>query len=354
MSLADSAGIVVAEERLDDVLSGIAALLSRTRTKPVTAERFDWLYRKNPDGQASIWSLRHASDGEMIGFTACLPRRMLVGGQTRICWNGVDFSIDPRFRTLGPAAKLRRQARLGIEAGRADFLYAHPNNRMAVVHRLVGHKPVGAMVRLARPLRLGPYAGERLKSSTFGRVAGAVLDPLYRLSCRESWSGGDPHVRFVAEPRFDEAFDELFSRHARVRRIVGVRDSRYLNWRYAQNPLYRTHALRYDRDGRLLGYLLFTTEGEVLHVKDLFPVEDPAVLSALIGAAVRMGWSTGLKGLSIAVLEHNPLIQILSSHGFRVRTDHSQMYAYCTPQAGWHDTVLSPQEWFLISGDRDV
>ena len=35
-------------------------------------------------------------------------------------------------------------------------------------------------------------------------------------------------------------------------RAIGVRDARYLTWRYADNPLYKSHAVLAVRDGRLV------------------------------------------------------------------------------------------------------
>ncbi|RPI83368.1 MAG: hypothetical protein EHM42_08485, partial [Planctomycetaceae bacterium] len=136
-----SSQVTVAEEPVEPALAEVRELLVRTRTYDISLDRLRWMYLANPDGPAVLWTVRQ--EGELQGFTACLPRRMRVNGQPLRAWIGADFSMDPRQRTLGPAALLRRQARLGIEAGRADFLYAHPNERMALVHRRVGHQALG-------------------------------------------------------------------------------------------------------------------------------------------------------------------------------------------------------------------
>lgn len=354
MPLSNAASYDVVGESFEGSLSQMVALLNQTRAKPVTAERFEWLYRRNPDGPAVIWSVRQGQTGEMVGFTACLPRRILVDGQLHTCWNGADFSVAPRYRTLGPAVKLRRAARLGIEAGRADFLYAHPNNRLAEIHRLVGHEPVGSMIRLVRPLQLGAYIGDRLHSPRIGGLAGAVLDPLYRLGCRETWRRPCTDVRFVPNVRFDGRFDELFERHVHRRRVLGVRDAAYLTWRYGQNPQYATDSLLVEHGERLAGYLLFMeAEGRGM-IKDVFPADAPDLVASLLQAAVRTGWSLGWRSLSIGLLEQSPLLPVLHACGFRLRSDRTQMFAFAPANAGWRDAVYSPACWFLNSGDRDV
>ena len=98
----------VTEEPLDRVRGAAVSLLNATRRDPIDESRFDWMYRSNPDGPAVLWSVRETGSADLAGFTVALPRRMIVDGELRSAWNCADFSMDPRYRTLGPAIKLRR------------------------------------------------------------------------------------------------------------------------------------------------------------------------------------------------------------------------------------------------------
>src|SRR5579872_5481225 len=124
----------VQEIPANSVGESIIALFNQTRRYKRDATRFDWLYFKNPDGPAVLWTVKESATGELAGFTVALPRRMLVDGIVRCCWNCADFSIHPNHRSLGPAIKLRRAAKDAINAGQVDFLYAHPNEQMEVIH----------------------------------------------------------------------------------------------------------------------------------------------------------------------------------------------------------------------------
>ena len=187
----------IVEEPLDVARDDAIAVLDATRRHDVDVTRFQWLYCDNPDGPAVLWAIRKAETGEMAGFTVALPRRMLVNGEIVRAWNGADFSILPRFRTLGLAIKLRRAAKDGVDAGRVDFLYAHPNEKMAVIHGKVGHTPIGEMVRYAKVLKTAPYIERKVGSGALAAVGGAVMDPLLRFAGAESrqnatrrfWSG---------------------------------------------------------------------------------------------------------------------------------------------------------------------
>jgi hypothetical protein len=331
------------------------AVLNATRDRQSDASRFDWLYLQNPDGNAIVWILRDGETGEVAGFTAAIPRRMWVHGAERMCWIGSDFSVLPQYRTLGLAVKLRRAAKIEIDAGRAAFLYAHPNDRMAVIHSRVGHSPVGNMIRLARPLRVGPLVAERVSSRAVGLAAGAILDPAIRWTDSASWSTRKYEFLHLPTAAFDSRFDDLFTREGRQPdAVIGVRDSTYLNWRYAANPCYRSEVLLALRRGELAGFAVFVREGESMSIKDIFPTRHPGIVGGLLQELRRFGYRSGLQSVSMTLLESNPIVGVLRCQGFRQRAETSQMFAYSPPDRPWAAAVVSPDQWRLTVGDRDL
>jgi hypothetical protein len=354
MLLSGKMSFGVVEESLSAAKEAVIALFNETRRDGGGAARYDWLYRANPDGEAVLWCVRKEPTGELAGFTVALPRRVVVDGQVRTGWNGADFSMLPKYRTLGLAVRLRRAAKEGIDAGRVDFLYAHPNERMALIHTKVGHQPVGRMLRHAKPLKTAPYLRERMQKKALADLVGPLLDPWLRVGSREWRHRTSTDVRLVDAPRFDERYDRLMDEAAGCARVFGVRDARYLNWRYAENPLYRTHALEAREGNRLRGYLLFMVEGQTANVKDFFPPNDETVARDLIAAVIREGRRRRLKSLSVTTLEGNAWDARFAEFGFGRRPESSRMFAYAAADRPWRDVVRDEQSWFLTVGDRDV
>ena len=345
----------IREASTDETLQDCLAIFNATRSQESFSERFEWLYRKNPDGDAVVWTIRQDETDLTVGFTAALPRRVLVNGIVRTCWIGSDFSVLPRYRTLGLAVKLRRAAKDAIDAGRADFLYAHPNDRMAVIHKRVGHCQVGSMVRLAKPLKTGPYIADLTSSPRLGNLAGVVLDPIRRLTDRAAGSEKRYTVRHETAARFDERFDRLFAEETRNHQgVVVIRDALHLNWRYAENPLYDTHLLTLNEQGRLAGYALYVMDGNTVNVKDVFPMDNGEVSTSLLTALVRTGYQQGWQSISVTTLGTSPLLSRLEELGFRRRAETSSMFAYCRAERPWSDTVTDATQWLLNAGDRDV
>jgi hypothetical protein len=325
----------VSEEPVDRSWEEAMKVLNATRRQPVPAERFDWLYRRNPDGKAVLWAARDNNSNTMLGFTVALPRRAMVEGSHQLVWNCADFSIHKQCRTLGIALKLRRLAKEGVDLGRVNILYAHPNDGMAVIHLKVGHFPIGHMIRYAKALRTAGYLSHKFRSNALGGLVGRVADPILRFAGRESRHRATMATTLISPAAFDDRFDDL-------------------NWRYVQNPLYQTEMLIAEKGLRLAGYLLFVVQDGVANIKDLFPPCEPVVARDLIVALVRESRRRRLSSISVGLLEGNPLVPILNEFGFHERPDTSTMYSYVSPESPLHEAVKNPSSWFITVGDRDV
>ncbi|MCG8648421.1 MAG: hypothetical protein MI861_01230 [Pirellulales bacterium] len=344
-------GLIVQRESLDSAREDAIATLKATRSIPVDEYRYRWLYQSNPDGQAVLWAVRDQDSGAMAGFTVCLPRRMTLDGRQVTAWNGADFSILPKFRTLGVALKLRRAAKLEIDDGAAELLYSHPNEKMQVIHEKVGHFCVGRMERYSKPLRLGQKLAPRMPGwaatavdATLGRVVTTSVPELVHRYQHE--------VKFAPSLQFNDDYDHLFADTCHQRGLVGVRDQRYLDWRYRQYPDQKFQLIEAFRNGRLAGFLIFLPKQESYLIQDVFG-SDPHTKLDLIVHAVRTARAAGAQSISMTLLEQSELISILQRVGFRLRPDHSHMFTYAANDQ-LQPQIADPKQWLIHVGDRDV
>lgn len=352
------APFAVERESAASVLDLARDLLIETRHMDISPRRMQWMYQENPDGPAVVWSLRERSTGKLAGFTAGLPRRMLVRGQPRTAWNCADFSVLPAYRTLGLAVRLRRAAREEVDAGAVDFLYAHPNERMQMIHERAGHTGVGTIVRYAFVLHAARFIREHVRPAALGAaagwLAGTLADPWLHWRSPAWRQRPAAHIRIEPEPRFDDRFDRLFAERGGELPVVGVRDARYLQWRYGEHPLYRTQAVLAVRDGKLHGFALFTQHDRVAILKDIFPPDDPQLVRDLVVGLVRRLRRTGAETLSFWALEGNPALPALIELGFLRRPEISRMFAYAPAASPLSESLLDHRGWHITHGDRDI
>jgi hypothetical protein len=351
----DHSPVEVREEPAGQVLEEVLGMLNLTRPRrgerPIAFLR--WKYLENPDGVAVVWTVRTRPEGKLVGFTACIPRRVVVRGTEQLAWVGADFSIHPEFRTLGPAVKLRRQASLQINTGRAAFLFAHPNDKMASIHARCGHIPLGAMIQLARPLQLASKLARRTGGAFLKHIARWGVDPLLRTAMR-LWTPQLSSVQRLPAPVFDQRFDALFATHAQSFPVIGVRDARYLNWRWSPRSGDNPQVLVDLEGGELRGYAVFTTDREDIVIRDLFPGHDTRVMNRLLSALVREAVIGGISELRAYFLEGNPLIALLRNRYFFHRMEPTTTYVYVPPRSALYDDVINHRAWFMSVADRDV
>ena len=113
--------------------------MMRHHLTPLSNERrFNWLYKKNPEGQASVWVLIHSATNSIVGSAAFVPRRMYFGKEEVRCALLVDMWIHPEYRTLGPALKLQRACLDEVRARGYSLYYDFPQSSMLAVYKRLG------------------------------------------------------------------------------------------------------------------------------------------------------------------------------------------------------------------------
>ena len=141
-----------------------------------------------------------------------------------------DTMIDPQYRRQGLFVQLARRLYEQLEA-RHDIhlVWGFPNRRSlpGFVNRL-GWRMAPPLPLMVRPLR--PLA-----------MLCRSVKPLRRFLKIPEIQKGFPNkpftiktstVRISTLTHFDTAFDQLWKKNVPMNKVIQIRDSRYLNWRY--------------------------------------------------------------------------------------------------------------------------
>ncbi len=349
--------INIIEADLDTQLETAMELLNENRSHKTDIKRFEWLYLKNPYGRAITWFAVDDKTGSIAGFTSALPRKMRVFGEEIICWNCSDFSINKKYRTLGVAIKLRKAAKLSVDSNRITFLYAHPNDRMRVIHLKVGHNEMGKMMRLAKPLRVDYKVKERIKNPVLAKPVSALGNVVLKLKDKRLPASSSFQFKVYSDKefRFDSQFDKLFNTVSDSSGIFGVRDSEYLNWRYIDCPLtsFNIGTLT-DRDN-LLGYVVFYVEDSIAVMKDIFSVNDRDVKTSLLANWLNYLNEKKINSATATFLTSNLWVEDFKGAGFVPRDDStSSVIVYSNSDYKYSKELLDDKNWYMTVGDRDV
>lgn len=318
------------------------------------AARYDWIYLNNPLGQAKAWIIWNEKNNEAVGFTGVFPRAVYINGQRYVGWNCGDFSIQKKYRTLGIALKLRKAAKDVVDSGEIPFLYAHPNERMEVIHLKAGHQKIARMQRYALMARSDRLVSRFMPAGFWQKMITAPLNLMlstqYRFVGTGGWSA-EIRSRVEAGPAHEDIFKSMINRFP----VIGSRDAEYLNWKFGRNPNHSFLQMDMYKYNTLAASVFFFIRKDTLHLVDvLFGDADhdaPAVFSLFIKTIIRK--YAQVTSLSFILQEYNPLIPALKSLGFTFRDDAtSAVISYAGAELA--DEIYNGTKWYMTVGDRDA
>ena len=291
----------------------------RAHLNPLADDRrFDWLYLKNPHGQARIWIASDLDSGDIVGTCAALPRLFYIRGQEEKGCVFADFWVHPNYRSLGPALQLQR-ACMSIVGGEACAIaYDFPRLSMAAVYKRLGVQVYDSLVRHSKVVRANRILSSRIGSPTVVRPLSLVAN--LGLDLLDRWRSNLTQCDVSLErDSCGEEYSELARCEGSTYELCVARTADYLNWRYCRHFKQR-HEIIAARQGRkLLAYLVFIDHGDVGQVVDFLGGHDENVASALVSGLVAELRSRGTLSINVSLLTMDTRVSSFYRMGFRPR-----------------------------------
>lgn len=313
--------------------------------------RYDWLYDNNPHGQAVTWLAVERTTGEPVGCTSIFPRRVMVNGLERIGGIGGDCIIEPRVRRQGLATALHAASFTEMRERGVDFMYGPPtpNNFGALVK--AGSHPVTNYKRSVRPLTSrGAYRAAFSRVPTKGEAQLAHIPIMVFDRLTKSDASGFT----VEEVRdFGIEFDAMFERAGAGHKVVCVRNSEYLTWRYVDVPGRRQIPLAIRQNEELVGFLAMERAGESAAIADLFCAPDAKLMDAILQLAIEYSSAVGCSVLEFSTTQESSLARRLLRHGFIGREERGFQVAVSNddPQI---EALTNAHSWHFTEADQDM
>ena len=297
---------------------------------------WQWKFRDNPTGQIHTMVAEHATAG-LVGAYVTLPAHYWIEGKRRIVGQCVDLWVLPEHRRAGP------RPGLFVNLANAHYeLWGGKGEHQNSVHH---GWPIATWRIGQKYLR---YEMVRDWDFLFREVPPGGLPP--RASARGL------EVRKVA--RFDAATDALWAEFAKTTQLATIRDSRYLNWRYADahDAHYELYECRERATGRLRGLCVVARTDFVLPntcfiVDWLAPADDHDATVALVATAERRASELGAAALATLFQHRDPRFLQFQRLGFLV---YGTIYFQVVIPFDVHETHFYKEQWYHTLGDSDL
>jgi hypothetical protein len=321
--------------------------LSENLAPGAHASRFDWLYLESPCGPARAW-MAVDERAQTIGVAAAFPRDFRVADSVERVWVLGDFCIARKHRSLGPALSLQR---ICLESLSSAICCDFPSQSMLPIYRRLGIPTLGQHVRYVKLLKVDEkvrqFVRNRFLASPLIQIGNWTL-ALGRLS--ESIPDG---VTFsLHEEECGEEFDTIDSRSSSPHPVRGLRNARYLNWRYLRNPLRQYRLITARRGSELVGYAVVEADGPYSMIADLRTTDPENIVPGLLAYTEGVLREMGVRNINAHLLEGCYLVPYLRRAGFYPR-ESVPVVAYARDEIRSLSGIHDPSNWFLLAGDRE-
>jgi GNAT superfamily N-acetyltransferase len=311
--------------------------------------RWDWQYRRNPNnpvGAPVIWIAREGPT--VVGQYATMPVRLWVRGQEVDGSWGMDVMVAPERQRQGIGEVLFRTWDRHVAASLGLGL-SEPSQQLFRKLRWPEPGPIPCLVK--------PLTRRALKRpdwpEAFNGIVSAITLPFVKLVARSRPLAAQ--IEIVR--RFPSGFDELWARVAPKLEFAVRRDTRYLNWKYAEAPHVRYSLAVLRREERAEGYAVYRhvqqPRGRVTLLVDfLVDPDDPDGMTTLLGwvdREARQADSDKVRTYALhtgfrRLLRRSGYFTVKSAMAFTVKVNGTEV-----PPDFYDDT----SRWHVTLGDSD-
>jgi hypothetical protein len=336
---------------LDSERNTLVGILERNLPELPHARRFEWLYDKNPAGNAWSWFAIDESLPSPIGVASVVPRFMWVGESVKLCGQVADFAIDPGYRSLGPAMLLQKATFDPVKGGLLSFCYdCPPDDRGMSTFRRMGMEENCRMRRFARPLRVERRLAQKLNSKNLASVIAVLGNLVLRILSTRRHSASEIEIS-VHEGRFGTEFTELDRNVSGKNLIRSRRSAEDLNWRFRDDPLNQYEVLTARRGGELVGYIVASIRDQDAYVIDLLGRSVAEVGPSLLDAVVEHVRGRKIQTLHALCAEDSEMSSSLRSARFSRREISAHVVAYAEGKTEAHAFLRGSPEWSFTRMD---
>ena len=337
---------VVREADLDADGPLIVEFLRTNHTPESTPQRFEWLYCRGPAGEARAWILfDDKKDGVATGVAAAFPRRLYANGHEVCGWVLGDFCVDPKCRSLGPAALLQKTCMMQLQKTSSGIYYDFPSLAMTAVYRRLGVPVTQQIVRFVKPLRADTRVRKLIRQRRLATAVTTVVN--HGLSALTRKTGAvDGQLTTLRNTPCGDEFTNLADEVGSGLGICVQRSAKYLNWRFQEHPYRRYEIITQKKLTELTGYAVIREEGSYLNIVDLFGCPDS--VPDLVRAAISIANDRKLEAVAAGILDSHPWKGILRELGFFAREKLPVVTHFPSPAVQTDDS-----SWYLSDGDRE-
>ena len=318
---------------------------------------FDWQYKTNPAGHAIIWLAKQ--DKEVLGQYVLLPIKFKLAEREGLGSLSVNTLTHPRQRGKGIFILLAEQAYDSCRKKGIDFTFGGPNSFSynGFVRRL-GFTDIGRLALMVKMTGFSRVVAAKLKGQWLLPFL-TFLAKLFFIGLPMRYAS-DFSVKIASD--INEKFDQLWDKCKDQHRNIGIRDSRYLSWRYQNKPTGKYTIFIAEKSEELFGYIVvteaFKPEGTMGVIVDILTTSDK-VDQLLVKKAIDHFKKLQIDLMISLVIKGSRSDKVFKRFGFKSCPERFKTNPFSVIVKAHNDELDNNElydinTWYLTFGDFDV
>ncbi|MFH2138139.1 MAG: GNAT family N-acetyltransferase [Candidatus Omnitrophota bacterium] len=333
---------------VDDIL----LILNNNFNSEVLREKFEWKYKKCPFGEAAAWIAKEINTNRVSGVGALFKREFEVSGKIFTFGVAGDFGVNKEDRVFGPALKLQKTIITNSAKEGMNFLYGIPNKSSKKLLEKAGYQNIGNFCRFVKILKTEHKLREKIKGDLLPKALAKFLDVFLCLCFRESFAKNFLGYSMKFHESFDNKFDSFFEKTKHQFKIMGVRGTAYLNWRYFSYQANEYKIFSIEKNNEIQGYLVYYLENGTMHIVDVLALNEKT-WEALMWKFVIYARGVNAKAVAIRFMGTNKIVKQLKRIGYWLREADDPFLVFAH-EGLVKKEIFDCENWYFFEGDNDV
>lgn len=317
-----------------------------------------WEFIDGPFGDAKIWVAE--DDDKIVGHYAAIPMRVKVDKEIITGAIVVDVMTHPDYRYQGMFASLGERATKDAGMEGLHFFMGYPTRKNVIPgHLKVGWFIVGSIPVLVKPLILDNIIRRYIKNKILHRMAKSLANIALKVFFRTKKIEDVVGVSIHAVSSFDEQVDDFWQKTSNSYRFIGVRDKKFLNWKFVDNPYRKYKIFIAKKDEKIIGYIVLRVVRKSgingVLIVDMLTLPDYINVSAqLIDTAIDYCNDNGIDVIGCLMPKNTLYFKILKKKGFIKTPKKYGFIIHINSSRVTREQLDNMDGWFLTWGDIDV
>ncbi len=340
----------------------IVPLFNFIFNKTRTTVQWNWEFKKNPDGFKAL--IAEDEEENLMAHLAALHRSIKIGQTKALSSLEVDGMTHPDYARRGIFVALGKRLLSDLEEEGVSIVIGFPNEKALPGHRKMGCIELFTPDVMVRPVNFKNVSKKLVANRVLGLFSQLFGRFLFKVVYRSRKANIEGDIVIKTIERFDRRFDRFWEKACSPHNVILQRDSRYLNWRYAECPEKHYQVFVAEKDDRILGFV-------VVRVMELFGLRNGLIVDilalpnyenvahALVLKAVEYLKKKEVDAIACMMPKWGEYNGVLRKCGFmpspqKLNPKPQPFIIYPISKDIDLDAVKNPQNWLITWGDSDV